>query len=365
MSLKKFQICLNHENPDIIRVGLDEFTDELLRDHSGYDSFRFCGYVPTSGEQKNDQNDSHEAYDETALSTNYMGEMKGLLLQYIKSSPNLEELFILWNLTGYEYDSRLCYSHMKCLAAIIFCTQSTPTVQKLVINRILSKFSTNIIRQLISNDVLMIQSTLQLLLSICKVSKDMSQRMYYLFMTENSYFSKILSLKVDDDSLIQNLHNTISLVILIIFRVLNSSFDDELMLKQLLEDDSILMILFQSISDYSNFNIKLIMTNFINIDCKLSFLFIEQNCISDWLSIYNHHNDNDEALTTICHQFFTLLCTDVANLFSTEKTKESSLVLFFDRSYLFSQAKLISTEILQNLVAHENTFHKSVSVTYI
>ena len=120
MSLTKFQLCLNHESPGIVKTGLIEFSNQVLKDHDVVGKFGCCGRAYS------------KITKDLVTQTSFSGPVRGILQSYIQSSPRLDELFVLWQLSGRDDDDSLCIAHTRCMAVLLFCTGSIPHLQKLI-----------------------------------------------------------------------------------------------------------------------------------------------------------------------------------------------------------------------------------------
>ena len=83
MNTARFLFCLNSEDPEIVSQGLEEFRDQVLIDHSATVSYGYHGRGSTDNVM------------ETFLPKPVSATV-GMLASFIKSSPQLEELFVLW-----------------------------------------------------------------------------------------------------------------------------------------------------------------------------------------------------------------------------------------------------------------------------
>ena len=88
MNVSSLQISLNHENIEIIFSGLESFTRQILVEHNALESFGYCG-----------RGVYHNISCDLPDSSRHPTETCGILLDYITSSPQAEELFQIWNLS--------------------------------------------------------------------------------------------------------------------------------------------------------------------------------------------------------------------------------------------------------------------------
>ena len=165
MNVSRFQIALNHEDPTVIISGLKSFSNQILKEHDALYAFGYNGRSINSLLFSSSSNILYPYYSK-------INELPvGLLALYLKSSPQIEELFVLWNLQGYDINKELCPIHMKCIASILFCSHNDDNFCNVVINRIISEYSKSILSQLGSSNQNVIHSTLGLCIAIARVSK--------------------------------------------------------------------------------------------------------------------------------------------------------------------------------------------------
>lgn len=156
MKLGRFQLALNHEDPNIVIQGLNEFTQKILYEHNAIESFGYNG---------------RSLLTYQSLKTNFPTDIKGLLHDYLLSSPQIEELFVLWKIPGRNDNSDLIIYHTQCLAAILHCAKSDARCCSRIVTRILSEFSRSLSNQLTMGHLSIVHSTLGLLLSMCSSSQ--------------------------------------------------------------------------------------------------------------------------------------------------------------------------------------------------
>ena len=75
---------MGHDDPDVVRKGLDAFADQVLRDHDALDTFGYYGRSTYARET-----------DDGSLLGKSASPVRGLLALYISASSNCEELFTL------------------------------------------------------------------------------------------------------------------------------------------------------------------------------------------------------------------------------------------------------------------------------
>lgn len=164
----RFRIALNHENPDVVSRGLREFSDAILRENCIDSCF---GVIPVI----------EELDMKSLLNPPFPNEITGTIKEYIEASPNVEELFVLWNIPSRDDDKHLCAAHMRCLCSIVRCLRSNSKIIDNIANRITSSKASSILDQLSSGHKELIIETLMLLFEISRVSeqscRDLFQRL--------------------------------------------------------------------------------------------------------------------------------------------------------------------------------------------
>lgn len=161
MSVARYQIAINSEDPVVVAQGLKELGAKILSDHRVQDdSFGDCGIPRYNG------NDILHM-----LCPEPPEDIVGILKLYLASSPLLEEFFTLWDQPNREFDSTLCMEHMKCLFIILHCSRSNKAFVNRLVHRIISEYNASIIKQLQSTDAKLFLSTLVLINECIRISR--------------------------------------------------------------------------------------------------------------------------------------------------------------------------------------------------
>jgi hypothetical protein len=350
MHLKKFQLCVNHENPKIVISGLSEFIQTVLADHNCIESFGNYG-KPLS-------NDDPVLFDNVTPQL----EMKGVLKLYLDSSPKLEELFVLWNLPERDRDTELCALHMKCLAVIIHCSSSAPKYQKYVIKRILTEYISSVSLQLQSNDKNLVASTLGLLLVICKSYPDGAIEIFHQFAINSSLLENIVTGNShNSDSVESNdsIIDTTSLVIILILTIFLKT--NEWTVKNLVSQSSILHSIFESIVNFSLDQIHLLLHGLQYIDArsnqksKLLVFIIQKSDLSHIFDLcyssksnksereeYGDDNNDEYIDKSSIQQFIIYLCQSITALFIS-KNSDGKLS---DNKSIIQHSKILTSEMI-------------------
>ena len=152
MNVQRFTFALQHEDPLVVASGLRTFSSLCLSEHESEQSFGYNGRgVVGSG-------------------VGGRGRVKGLLAAYLRSSPRLEELFVLWGLPELDADRALAQALMQCLAVIFHCIVGEEAFCTDLVSRVLHEKSKAIKDQLASGSVPLVHATLGLVLSLLRTS---------------------------------------------------------------------------------------------------------------------------------------------------------------------------------------------------
>lgn len=187
MNVSRFQFALNHDEPAVVLQGLDEFTQQILSDHKATESFGYYGrssFADTKTSKEIASNIAgilHPAqYQDAIQPFPQVQNICGVLLDYSLSSPQAEELFVLWRLPNREVHRSLCASHTKALAATLHCctlvmdhtTDNAPVKRftSMIINRLLSEHAKHLLAQLQSGNTDLMHSTLGLIVAMARTT---------------------------------------------------------------------------------------------------------------------------------------------------------------------------------------------------
>ena len=104
MNVSRFQLSLNHEDPDVIKQGLNEFqkqvTQELVEDTDHPNSYGYHGrqlFSPDYG--TSDAIDTlYQSFASFLNPVALVLPISCLLSAYLQASPLVDELFVLWSL---------------------------------------------------------------------------------------------------------------------------------------------------------------------------------------------------------------------------------------------------------------------------
>jgi hypothetical protein len=190
MNIAKFQFCVNHVDPSIVKQGLTGFADQVLRDHGKAGEYGYCGRSESYDVEDilYESRGKHYFADESGSSSS--NRVVGLLATYLTSSPKVEELFVLWSIGERSIDKELCAAHMHAFAVILHCARCDRSMHAILHNiatRILDDSLSSLRSQLAesSSSVELIHATLGLLVEMSCLSRAIAQKIL-----ENIVFSE-------------------------------------------------------------------------------------------------------------------------------------------------------------------------------
>jgi hypothetical protein len=209
MNLARFQLALNHEDPEIATKGLNEFREKILVDHNATVTFGYNGRPARA---------SYDFFSE------HPNEVVGLLKDYIQSSPQVEELFILLQLPGRTENVSLVVAHTACISAILHCGKSNSRCCDSIVSRILSEFSRTFSNQLTTSHTSIVHCTLGLFLAMCRTSPQNARDAYNRLVSHTSSLNSLLqkgkSVSFEGDDNFKISTDSRYLIILLVFTLL-------------------------------------------------------------------------------------------------------------------------------------------------
>ena len=339
LTVRGFQVALNHEDPEIVSSGLIEFTSCILSEHQSVEKFGYncrSSYAESNG----------YADSSLLISPQYPDQILGLLQSFLKSSPELEELFVLWDLPGRDEDKKLSANHTKCFAAILFCIYSNHDLSLKIALRLLKNHIKSFQKQLNSGNTTLIHSTLGLLISVSRISNQFSKDIYQkVIIISMNQFSKLcqtgksLSYEVKEGVKIQT--DSRYLIILLLCYILKTL--DESILTELFSDKSILRFLTASLHKDSLAGVKLLLESFLYLlpDEFLYRLFDKK--LQE--KIFLMYGNSDSDIQRIVHSFVLSVCNKVI------KSKGN-----------LAHGKSLGTQIMKQLSAYKDIRHREVII---
>lgn len=304
-SVRAFQIAINHEEPDIVTAGLKEFSNAILEQHKAIEVFGYLGRSAFLDQM---------GYSDTVsiIDPCFPPVAMGLLKAYIESSPDLEELFVLWDLPGRDEDKKLSTMHMRCFAAILHCAHQEEPFCIRTIGRIIRDHVKSLHSQLNSGNTALIHSTLGLLVCMCRTSNQSCKDVYNkVVMTSLAPFltlaqkGKELSYDVMEGVKI----HTDARYFIIVLTMCCLKVSDPVLTAELLSDKSILRALVSSLHKDSICGVQLMfegMTRLLS-DQALYKLF-DTRCQERVFSMYENTNID---IQMVSHSFVLATCRSV------------------------------------------------------
>lgn len=352
MSLTKFQLCLNHENPNIVKTGLIEFSNQVLKDHDVVNSFGCYG--------RSYSNETEDLVKQGCFS----GPVKGILQSYIQSSPRLDELFVLWQLSGRDDDDSLCIAHTRCMTVLLFCTDSLPHLQKLIAGKLVHEYVSSVLIQLSNGSAELRKATIGLLLAIVRIkNEEMTNKVLDLILSDASLVkdndyptsSGIQFRNSDSPEDFEASTDVSFLSILLYLTVLSTS--DEAGMNQILGDGSPLLRLLDNILTHSKSIAHLVLTveglmlvPLLNKTLHTNLLQVQvmnKVSVSKWLELFSHE---EPLVKELIGRFVEAVSLEITGLFkSREKSIASADPGARKVKPLFAMAKDVSASLLDQI----------------
>lgn len=311
LTVKGFQLALNSDSSENVANALEEFERAILMQHAVVENYGYIGRSSLAAL-------AGLTSIEMLMDPQYPIAIVGILDEYIRSSPDLEELFILWDLPGRDGDKKLSAMHMRCLAAIIFCAHDNEQFCLRIQSRILREHAKSIHGQLTSGNMPLIHSTLGLLLSLCRISDQSCRDIHQKILSVNIPTLSMLSQKGKEIAYVCQGEYKITtdarfFVILLVIRCIRVS--DSALLVELLSEKSILRALISTIHKDNLFSIKVLLESLTNVlssqsMCKLFDRKLQQRV----LSLYENTNSDIQATA---HKFVVDICLKISTASSS------------------------------------------------
>lgn len=150
MNLSRLQVCLNSEDPNVLKLGLKLFSDKVLEDHAIND----VEYGAIASVQ--------QLFGEKATIP-----IQGVLDALLQSSPKLEELFSIW--TDIEmsitFDPEVCIQYLRCFIVILRCCGAS-SISTDIATRIIHTHESSL-QKLLENKFEAVASLSHLLIAEC------------------------------------------------------------------------------------------------------------------------------------------------------------------------------------------------------
>lgn len=174
--VKRFQFCLNTDDAEIVRLGLDGFAEQIAQNENFALTLAAFALEPSVVDVEFILGSSEETIDASSFP---------LVEAYLNSSPRLEELFSVWSLlTGRrELEAALTANFLRCFVYILQLIPQGDARYTDITLRVLREHETGLVRQLQSTDNSTIAYTM-LLISLCLRShKSLSEPLLHALLT--------------------------------------------------------------------------------------------------------------------------------------------------------------------------------------
>lgn len=341
MNIARFQVSLNHDDPDVVRGGLDGFREQILIDHDVIDAFGYYGRSNTGIEE--------------FISQPVVPHVRGALAAYIRSSPRAEELFVLWLLPERDRDKDLCASHMHCISAILFCSCSENSFANALVNRILNDFMKSIYSQLSSGNTQLVHSTLGLLTIMGRSSpqncRDTYQKLYLGSPTFVNLVQKgkpVLWVTSDGEKLSTDSRLMIILLVLVIMKSA-----DESICTELLAHSSILKRILNAVHKD--------VANTIELTLGGLSLVLRDSCWDSKHAIVSVVDSRLQQNLISLYSSPDISIQDHVHIFLRLFAEYLSEVLFAEGPRRDGQARHAATSLVCNALGHADLRHREVS----
>lgn len=308
-TLTKIQVALNHEDPAILIRGLDFFKNVILEEHDAIKSFGYKG--------RGEVNNVH-----SLIYPDHPREIVGILLQFRQSSPQLEELFVIWHLPGRDDNRALCASHMDCVAAILHCSHADQDLCKTLVYRVLRECAKSLHMQLTSGNVSLVHSTLGLIIEMCRTSDQNCRDTYQKLMLSSASLAalvqkgKPISFRSDPDGDGESKLTTDTryMMMLLIITLLRGA--DIAMASEIFAGSSIFRKAYHNMFRDNYATVELIIVGVSTVlrdlsgsSGKLKYALIDTSFLKSVLNLYNNE---DDSISNCAHRFMLGFCSTMA-----------------------------------------------------
>jgi hypothetical protein len=278
----------------------------------------------------------------------------GLLSSYIKASPKLEELFVLWSLPGRDHDKKLCSAHMSCFSVIFHCAYTAETFCESIITRIWTNFSKSLHTQLSSGHTELIHSTLGLLLSISRCSPQHCRTVFHNVQFSNNAFTSL----IQKGKLVtwgpQKVSTDARLLLILLYCLIMDAADSNTAV-ELMASNSLLRRITHSINKDAPEAVNITINGLLLVVRRNVQLHPYVNTIFDsvfvqkMFSLYN--SEETPHVSVIAHDFILELCSFLTYLWKGRKKSHSMVA---------NCALNCAQSVITNLRPHIDTRHDEV-----
>lgn len=349
ITLNKFCVALNHEDPSIVIGGLKAFYDKVIDDHEALHSFGYNGRVP-----------SYDAMD--LMNPASTAPTNGLLLNLINSSPQLEEFFTLWSIPSRDEDRTLCAHHMTCMALILHLSQNEhQAFCNRIVGRILHEFTKSIYLQISTGHVELTHATLGLLIAMCRTSKQNACDVFHKVISNSTALASLLQ-RGKAVAFIYNGDQKINtdwrfLLIILMLTILEAADDD--VLKELLANNSLLRKMIATINKDNKPGMVLLLDGISLVQRDKFYLttpgvkhplvdFTFQN------KLFLLYGYDDDTIGQSVHSFLLKFSQVVGELIQLGK-----------KNPLSSLPRQLASQLVKHLLGHQNLKHREIQLVLL
>ena len=319
ITVSAFQFGLNSDEPEIVSSALQDFTRTILQEHHQSENFGYLGR--SSFEASNGYAESH-----SLINTLHPEHTTGVLKAYLNSSPDLEELFVLWNLPNRDKDRLLCSQHMKCFASILHCIKNA---EKEICHRVCSRILRDHVKslqiQLSSGHTTLVHSTLGILLSMSRCTTQMCKEVYNKFLVITS--ATLATLAQKGKELTYECTSTIKITtdarfFIILIALLCVHCSDSVMLNEILSERSVLRALTSSVHTDTYYGVVMLLEGLMMLVPTSSLYKLFD--IRFQSKIFLLYENDHQSIQQIGHKFVkTLLASVLTTNANTQAEKKS------------------------------------------
>lgn len=349
LTISGFRITLNHEDPEFVIGGLKDFNKQVLLDHDAFDSFGHHGRC-----------NSFEV--ERILSPDSITATTGLLSDLILSSPQLEELFVLWDIPSRNEDKLLCSVHMTTFAVIFHCCQRNQiTFGNKIASRILHDFTKSIFLQLATGHIELVHATLGLLIAISRTSHQNARDVYQKIIANASSIESLTQrgkmLPWSDLNGEKKMSTDCRYLLIILILSILQAADDEL-LKDIFANNSIMRKVIGTINKDNKHGMKLLIEGlqFVQRD-KYYLLTNIKHPIIDYTfqnKLFLLYRYEDSNIKTVVHEFVLDYSRNLAEVLQLGKKHSSN-----------NFARQMALQLIKHLMGHQNLKHREIQMVLL
>ena len=351
MNVVNLKFALSNEDNSIINKGLRDFSNLILIEHDLMFAFGYCGRSWSA--------------DSDQMEYNYPKEICGILHSYVHSSPNMSELWEIFNLeVGNGGSLDLSTSLNICIAVIIHTIGSKSELLKAIIFKIIREYSNKLISQLESSEPALIHSSLAVMISIVRTSSDFASEVYQRLLNPTKCLKEILQNSKNGFIITEiggEKKRTSSRHLLLILLFLLVRRRDSSILEILLSRDSIVKYALKGMSKDTGEGIMLTLRCVHRLirdwpwQDVFKFDLIDVTLLKSMILLYSY--EEAEVVYTN-HALFLTYCRSMGAKRSTS-TANKSLASASGR-YIQKQIQQRASYLVKLLSPHENMKHREV-----